>query len=127
MAATGDAVVELDGAPGALGEGPCLDAASFAAVVYVSDLSEDARYPAFRTVATAADIRTVLACPISSEGIRGALNLYAQLPNAFGATDPPRRRPSWPRSPVPRSVPPHGVPTFNRRTSTCRPRSCHAK
>lgn len=76
MAATSDAVVELDGAQGALGEGPCLDAASSAAVVYVSDLSEDARYPAFKSVATAADIRTVLACPISSEGMRGALNLY---------------------------------------------------
>jgi GAF domain-containing protein len=87
MAATSDTVVELDGAQGALGEGPCLDAASSAVVVDVSDLSEDARYPGFRTAATAADIRTVLACPISSEGMRGALNLYAQLPNAFGATD----------------------------------------
>ena len=84
---TSDAVVELDGAQGALGGAVPRCTASSAAVVYVSDLSEDARYPAFTAAATAADIRTVLACPISSDGIRGALNLYARLPNTFGATD----------------------------------------
>ncbi len=61
--------------------------ATSAAVVYVSDLSEDTRYPRFGAAAMTADIRTVLACPLSSEGMRGALNLYARLPNAFGATD----------------------------------------
>lgn len=87
MASTSNKVVELDRVQDTLGEGPCLDAASSGSVVYVSDLSEDARYPGFKTAATTADIRTVLACPIGSEDMRGALNLYAQLPNAFGATD----------------------------------------
>ncbi len=87
VAYTSDAVVELDQFQDTLDEGPCLDAASSAAVVYVSDLSEDDRYPRFRAAAMSADIRTVLACPLSTDGMRGALNLYARLPNAFGATD----------------------------------------
>jgi GAF domain-containing protein len=87
VAYTSDAVVELDRFQDTLDEGPCLDAASSAAVVYVSDLSEDDRYPGFRAAAMSADIRTVLACPLSTDGMRGALNLYARLPNAFGATD----------------------------------------
>jgi GAF domain-containing protein len=87
VAYTSDAVVELDTLQDALGEGPCLDAASSAAVVYVTDLSEDERYPEFRSASTTADIRTVLACPLASDGMRGALSLYARLPNAFGATD----------------------------------------
>ncbi len=87
VAHTSDAVVDLDRLQDTLGEGPSLDAAKSAAVVYVSDLSEDERYPRFGAAATTADIRTVLACPLSSDGMRGALNLYAQLPNAFGATD----------------------------------------
>jgi len=87
VAYTSEAVVELDRLQDTLGEGPCLDAASTAAVVYVSDLSEDERYPGFRSASTTADIRTVLACPLASDGMRGALNLYARLPNAFGATD----------------------------------------
>ena len=46
VAFTSDAVVELDRLQDTLG-GPCLDAASSGAVVYVSDLSEDDRYPGF--------------------------------------------------------------------------------
>ena len=87
VAYTSDAVVDLDRLQDTLGEGPCLDAAKSAAVVYVSDLSEDERYSRFGAAATTADIRTVLACPLSSDGMRGALNLYARLPNVFGATD----------------------------------------
>jgi hypothetical protein len=62
VAFTSDAVVELDRLQDTLG-GPCLDAAPSGAVVYVSDLSEDDRYPGFRAAAATADIRTVLACP----------------------------------------------------------------
>ena len=87
VAFTSEAVVELDRLQETLGEGPCLDAASTNAVVYVSDLSEDERYPGFRSASATADIRTVLACPLASHDMRGALNLYARLPNAFGATD----------------------------------------
>lgn len=87
VAHTSDAVVELDRVQEALGEGPCLDAAESAAVVYVTDLSEDDRYPGFASAARTSEIRTVLACPLTAEDMRGALNLYARLPNAFGATD----------------------------------------
>jgi GAF domain-containing protein len=87
VASTSDAVVDLDRLQDMLGEGPCLDAATSAGVVYVSDLSEDGRYPGFGAAAMRAHIRTVLACPLSSDGMRGALNLYARVPNAFGSTD----------------------------------------
>ena len=87
VAHTDDAVVDLDRLQDELGEGPCLDAATSGVVVYVGDLSEDDRYRRFGAAAATADIRTVLACPLTSDGMRGALNLYAQLPNAFGATD----------------------------------------
>jgi GAF domain-containing protein len=87
VAHCGDAVIGLDRVQDELGEGPCLDAAASAAVVYVGDLLEDTRYPRFAGEAAATGIRTVLACPLSSDGLRGALNLYARLPDAFGATD----------------------------------------
>lgn len=87
VAHTGDAVIGLDRLQDELGEGPCLDAAASAAVVYVGDLLEDTRYPRFAGEAAASGIRTVLACPLSSDGLRGALNLYARIPEAFGATD----------------------------------------
>jgi GAF domain-containing protein len=87
VASTDAGVVELDRVQERLGEGPCLDAARSAGVVYVADLSDDDRYRRFGDAAANAGIRTVLACPLTSNGIRGALNIYARLPNAFGATD----------------------------------------
>ena len=87
VAHKGDTVVDLDRLQETLGEGPCLDAATSQLELYVSDLSDDQRYPRFGAAATDAGIRTVLACPLSSADMRGALNLYAQSPNAFGATD----------------------------------------
>ncbi len=88
VAHTDESVIDLDRLQEVFGEGPCLDAATSAAVIYVEDLSEDDRYPRFGGAASTAGIRTVLACPVSSDNLRGALNLYAALPSAFGATDP---------------------------------------
>lgn len=87
VAHTGDGVIDLDRVQEELGQGPCLDAATSGAEVYVDDLSENTRYPRFGAAASTAGVRTVLACPVSSNGLRGALNLYAELPRAFGATD----------------------------------------
>ncbi len=87
VAHTGEAVIGLDRLQDELAEGPCLDAAASASVVYIGDLLEDTRYPRFAPEAAASGIRTVLGCPLSSDGLRGALNLYARLPHAFGTTD----------------------------------------
>lgn len=84
-AASSPLVVEIDQMQIDAGEGPCLDAATQGTTVYAHDLIDDARWPTFAAAATAAGIRTVLAYPLSVER-HSALNLYARLPAAFGAT-----------------------------------------
>ncbi|MBK5334005.1 MAG: GAF and ANTAR domain-containing protein [Ilumatobacteraceae bacterium] len=67
------------------GEGPCLDASRSNSTVYAADLIDDERWPTFAPSAVAAGIRTVLAYSLSADR-PAALNLYARLPAAFGAT-----------------------------------------
>lgn len=67
-----------------LGEGPCISAAESGSPVYMSELADDARWPEFTRAALDARVRAVLAHPLSTEN-PGALNLYATLPDAFGA------------------------------------------
>jgi GAF domain-containing protein len=80
-------VIEIDAVQHASAEGPCLDAVSSSAAVYAGDLADDARYPTFGAHAATAGIRSALAFPVRSDEVRGALNLYARLPHAYGATD----------------------------------------
>jgi hypothetical protein len=68
------------------GEGPCLDASRSNATFYAADLIDDERWPNFGPSAVAAGIRSVLAYSLSADR-PSALNLYAQLPAAFGVTD----------------------------------------
>jgi ANTAR domain/GAF domain len=68
------------------GEGPCLDASTSKSTFYAADLIDDQRWPIFGPSAVAAGIRSVLAYSLSADR-PGALNLYAALPAAFGATD----------------------------------------
>jgi len=67
------------------GEGPCIDASTSGTTCYAVDLTVDSPWPTFSPAAVEAGIRCVLAYPLSSER-RSALNLYAHLPAAFGAT-----------------------------------------
>ena len=67
-------------------EGPCLDASTHGSTFYAHDLIDDERWPAFAPAAVTAGIRSVLAYSLSVER-PSALNLYARLPAAFGATD----------------------------------------
>jgi GAF domain-containing protein len=55
--------------------------------VYSGDLGADPRYPGFGPAAQAAGIRSALAYRLLVDGADGALNLYAQLPNAYGSDD----------------------------------------
>lgn len=79
-------VVELDELQFANDEGPCLDAVSEGGISYAEDLAEDARWPRFGPAAALAGIRSALAFRLSDRPI-SALNLYARMPAAFGATD----------------------------------------
>jgi hypothetical protein len=68
-------------------EGPCLDAVSRQVPSYATDLAADVQWPTFSTGAVALGIRSVLAYPVATGGVRSALNLYGSMPAAFGAAD----------------------------------------
>ena len=78
---------EIDQLQYAAGEGPCLDAIAKEPTVYAEDLAEDQRWPVFGPQAAALGMRSLLSCRLSANGTRGALNLYAALPRAYGAID----------------------------------------
>ena len=85
-AASHPIVVELDEQQFANDKGPCLDAVAGQRMTYASDLADDDRWASFGPVAAQAGIRSALAVRMSDQPA-SALNLYAHLPGAFGATD----------------------------------------
>ncbi len=86
VAASDPLVLELDRIQIEAEEGPCLDAMSEARAVYADDLATGERWPRFASAAVESGIRSTLAIRLSARH-RSALNLYAKLPAAFGATD----------------------------------------
>ena len=80
-------VTTLDGLQFETDQGPCLDAISEQGVYYAGDLQDDERWPKFGPRATGHGVRCLLAIPLLAEGSLAALNLYARLPLAYGATD----------------------------------------
>jgi GAF domain-containing protein len=85
-AASSPLVVVVDQLQIDAAEGPCLAASTVGSPFYAADLMDDERWQVFAPAAVGAGIRSVLACPLSSQR-SGALNLYATLPAAFGVTD----------------------------------------
>ena len=85
-AASGALVEVVDRLQIGAGEGPCIDASRSNSTFYAADLIDDQRWPTFGPLAVATGIRSVLAYSLSADR-PSALNLYAQLPAAFGATD----------------------------------------
>jgi hypothetical protein len=85
-AASSELVVAVDQMQIDADEGPCLDASTRGSTFYAADLIDDPRWPTFGPLAVNAGIRSVLAYSISASR-PSALNLYARLPAAFGATD----------------------------------------
>lgn len=85
-AASAAIVWELDALQIEASEGPALDASTQGTTFYAQDLVDDRRWPTFAPRAVSAGIRSVIAFPLSP-GRLSALNLYAHLPVAFGATD----------------------------------------
>jgi len=81
-------VTDIDQLQRDAGEGPCLDALGGLNSVYAHDLADEPRWPRFGPRAVAGGVRSVLAYRLSAGAETvGALNLYAALPAAFGATD----------------------------------------
>ena len=85
VAASHPLVHELDHLQIAADEGPCVDASTKGLTIYAGDLTDDDRWPTFGPRALDAGIRCVLAYSLSATR-PSALNLYARLPAAFGAT-----------------------------------------
>jgi len=86
VAFTDPIVIELGDLQIASNEGPCLEALAGGRHPFASDLTDDPRWPTFGPAAARAGIRSALAFSLSEQPV-SALNLYARLPAAFGATD----------------------------------------
>jgi hypothetical protein len=84
---TDQIVVDVDTIQHRAGEGPCLDAIAEGGAVYAEELRGSTRWPVFAPLAAAAGVRSVLALRLAANGTRGALNLYARYPQAFGIVD----------------------------------------
>ncbi len=69
------------------GEGPCLDAITQEPMLYSEDLTTDERWPRFGPQAVSLGMRSLLSCRLTSDVTLGSLNLYAELPRAYGAVD----------------------------------------
>jgi len=80
-------VAEVDALQHRTGEGPCLDALSQGVAFYADDLGDDQRWPRFGPAASGCGMRSLLALPLLANESRGALNLYARYPHAFGVID----------------------------------------
>lgn len=70
-----------------LDQGPCLQALRAGERVYVADTAGPERWGGFSARAAANGIRSSLSLPVTAEGIEGAMNLYAPVPEAFGEAE----------------------------------------
>lgn len=80
-------VEEIDALQRDLGDGPCISAIAEQNTFYAADLTDDPRWPEFGRQAIRLGIRSVLSLHLTAHEDRGALNLYAKYPDAFGVID----------------------------------------
>ncbi|MEV0793438.1 GAF and ANTAR domain-containing protein [Kribbella sp. NPDC050459] len=86
LAPTDPLAAEVDQLQYDLGEGPCLDAALSEPVVQVDNLGTDDRWPQYGPKAAALGMHSQLSFQFrAAPRVRGALNLYADKPQAFDA------------------------------------------
>lgn len=84
VASSSEEAQHMDEIQYAYDDGPCLSAARNQAMVEVSDLAEEHRWPDYARDITRYGIRSVLAIPFQLEsGDAAALNLYAPEPGKF--------------------------------------------
>jgi GAF domain-containing protein len=81
---TGTLALDCDESQYGRGYGPCLHAASTGELVEVADMRTETRWRDYMQRALERGARASLSVPLPiSEGIGGALNIYAREPNAF--------------------------------------------
>lgn len=85
VAASDDAIKEMDRHQYETGEGPCLAAKAEGRWFYVESLAEETRWPAFSPRALQQGIHSILSSPLLAEQQpKGALNIYSSAKHAFG-------------------------------------------
>lgn len=84
IVATAVFVSEIDDIQYTLGEGPCVSAAAEAVTVMSGSLGGDARWPRFGGRVARLGVHSVVSLPlITSDGVVGAMNVYARAKNIF--------------------------------------------
>ena len=85
------ALVAVDHEQGALGEGPCFDAARTVAggrgIVRSDDLATTSPWPRWAPTSVAAGYGAVLSLHLGTRHLAGSLNLYARAPGSFTEED----------------------------------------
>lgn len=84
LATSSEVAMNVDQRQYALGDGPCLTAATDAGMVHVSDVAADGRWPRFSAAVVAqTPVRAVLSFHLADDPDRTALNLYSGRAGAF--------------------------------------------
>jgi anti-anti-sigma factor len=85
VAASDDAVKEMDAHQYQTGEGPCLAAKAEGRWFYIESLADETRWPNFVPLALEQGIHSILSSPLmTKERPQGALNIYSSTERAFG-------------------------------------------
>ena len=91
VAATDEAVLDIDRDQYATGEGPCLEAAELRRPVRVDVAGAHERWPAFAVAAERAGVQAYLSVPLlldtGTEELVGAMNIYGYQAGAFTGFD----------------------------------------
>jgi GAF domain-containing protein len=84
IVATAEFVRAVDAIQYGLGEGPCILAAASGATVRSGALGSDPTWPRFGPRVSHLGVHSALSLPlVGSEGVLGAMNIYAHRPDAF--------------------------------------------
>jgi GAF domain-containing protein len=88
IATSGEVAARADALQYATGHGPCLQALANGSAVTVADLTHERRWPDLaHAAAEHSPVRAVLSAPIITAHGEASLNLYADTPGAYSATD----------------------------------------
>jgi GAF domain-containing protein len=84
IVSTAPFVTDVDAVQYGLGQGPCISAAAEGVTVRSDSLGGDGRWPRFGARVARLNVHSALSLPlITSDGVVGAMNVYAHAKNAF--------------------------------------------
>jgi GAF domain-containing protein len=87
LVSTEEFVTAVDSVQYGLGQGPCISAAAEGRTVRSDSLGADSRWPRFGSKVARMNVHSALSLPlITSDGVVGAMNIYAHRKNAFDET-----------------------------------------